>query len=197
MELDMIDMMDAFRLIDSRRKDEVVIPVMMGNLGWREVTRNKSLDLPSGGAMGKASSLALGLCLARPDRKVIVLDADGSLLTNLGTLVTVAGAAPENLLHFVLDNGVYAVTGGQLVPNSGNISFAGLAKSAGYAATFEFDDLEEFTTSIDEVMSATGPVMVALKTKPAVLNSPSWQIPVGHIRFEEEAIPEVIEALNK
>ena len=192
----MIDMMDALRLIESRREDAVVIPVMMGNLGWREVTRNKSLDLPTGGSMGKASSLALGLCLARPDKKVVVLDGDGSLLMNLGTLVTVAGVSPKNLLHFVLDNGVYAVTGGQPVPNSGRLNFAGMAKSAGYAATFEFDDLEEFTTGIDQVMATTGPVMVSLKTRPAVLNSSSWQIPLGHIRFEEEAIPEVTEALN-
>ncbi len=196
MELDMIDMMDALCLIEKRRGDAIVLTTMMGNLGWREVTHDETMDLPVGGAMGKASSVALGLCLARPDKRVIVIDADGSLLMNLGTLVTVGGMAPENLCHFVLDNGMYAVTGGQPVPNSGGCDFAGLAQAAGYPTSIEFDDLEDFTTELDEVMAARGPVLVSIKTEPAVFNSPTWTYPVGHIRFDRQAIPEVIEALN-
>ena len=193
----MIDMLDALRLIEERRGDAVVLSTMMGNLGWREVSRNQDLDLPIGGAMGKASSVALGLCLARPDRKVIVLDGDGSLLMNLGTLVTVGEQAPENLCHVVLDNGMYAVTGGQPLPNPGGYSFVGLAEAAGYASAFEFDDLEEFATGLDAVMSAPGPVMVCIKTDPAIINTPSWPYPLGTIRFEPVAIKEVARALNQ
>ncbi|MDP6402197.1 MAG: thiamine pyrophosphate-dependent enzyme [SAR202 cluster bacterium] len=196
MELDVIGMMDALRLIEQRRGDAIVLTTMMGNLGWREVTHNEALDLPIGGAMGKASSVALGLCLAHPDKRVIVIDADGSLLMNLGTLVTVGGMAPENLYHFVLDNGMYAVTGGQPVPNSGCGDLAGLARAAGYPTSVGFDDLEDFTTRLDEVMGTRGPVLVSIKTEPAVFNSPSWTYPVGHIRFERQAIPEFIEALK-
>ena len=70
--------------------------------------------------------------------------------------------------HFVMDNGVYAVTGGQPVPNAGRFSFTGLARAAGYAAAFEFDDLEELTTRIDEVFDTKGPVFVTIKSIPEI-----------------------------
>lgn len=168
----MITMNDALRLIEERRGDAVVLPTMTGNAGWARVSRNESLDLPVSGGMGKASSIALGVALAQPDKKVIVVDGDGSLLMNLGSLVTIGGKAPENFYHFVIHNGVYAVTGGQPVPNAENITFAGIAEGAGYAASFEFDDLEEFSTSLDEVMSTKGPVMIALKSEPVIESAP-------------------------
>ena len=97
--------------------------------------------------MGKASSMALGLALAQPGEKVILFDGDGSLLMNLGALIAIANKAPANLCHFVMENGVYATTGGQPVPGQGRFSLAKLALAAGYPAAYEFDDLEEFTTS--------------------------------------------------
>ena len=66
--------------------------------------------------MGGASSLGLGLALARPDRRVIVFDGDGSLLMQLGSLATIAGAAPRNLVHFLFKNGVYHTSGAQGIP---------------------------------------------------------------------------------
>ena len=69
--------------------------------------------------MGKASSIGLGIALARPDKKVLVIDGDGSLLMNLGSLVTVANMSPKNLVHFVYQNGTYGVSGGQPIPGSG------------------------------------------------------------------------------
>lgn len=162
----MISMNDALQVIEKRRGDAIIVPTMTGWLGWTEVSGNPALDCHDGGAMGKASSVALGIALAQPGRKVLVIDGDGSMLMNLGTLVTVAGKSPENLYHFMLDNGMYAVTGGQPTPNAGGYSFPELAKTAGYAATFEFDDLEELATGIDEVFSARGPVFVNIKTVP-------------------------------
>ena len=192
----MISMHDILRLIEERRQDAVVFPTMTGNRGWGKVSRIQSLDLPVGGAMGKASSVALGLCLALPDRKVIVVDGDGSLLMNLGSLVTIGGQAPENLYHFVLVNGIYAVTGGQPIPNAGGFSFASLAGAAGYASAFEFDDLEELAAAMDEVMSGTGPVLVSIETEPEIENTPIGQRLKG-IRRTPQAIKEVINALNE
>ena len=71
--------------------------------------------------MGLASSHALGLALGRPDKRVIVLDGDGSLLMNLGTLVTIAEAAPKNLIHFVCENGTYEANGGHPIPGRGKV----------------------------------------------------------------------------
>ena len=76
----MIIMADALRLIEERRHDAVVVPTMTAGQSWRKVTGDESFDLPVNGAMGKASSVALGICLARPDKKVILVDGDGSLL---------------------------------------------------------------------------------------------------------------------
>ena len=108
----MIKMHDALRLIEARREGGIVLAAMTAEWGWQDVSRLKALDLPDPQPMGKASSVGLGLSLARPDKKVIVIDGDGSLLMNLGTLVTIADQAPGNLYHVVLDNGVYAITGG-------------------------------------------------------------------------------------
>ncbi|MCH9010930.1 MAG: hypothetical protein IIC21_09925 [Chloroflexi bacterium] len=62
----MIPLNEALRIIEERRDDAVVLPTMTGGNGWRGLTRNEAMDLPVSGAMGKASSIALGLCLAQP-----------------------------------------------------------------------------------------------------------------------------------
>ena len=69
-------------------------------------------------AMGHATSIGLGLALAQPDRRVIVCNGDGSMLMNLGSLVSIAGAGATNLVVLVFDNGVYEVTGSQPTPGS-------------------------------------------------------------------------------
>ena len=171
----MIDNQEAVQLIDANRGDAVIIATMNANnvrFGLPSVTSQENLDMPLSGAMGKASNVALGLALAQPNRKVMCLDGDGSLLMNLGAMVTLANKTPENLCHVLFDNGVYAVTGGQPVPGSGRADWEGMAKAAGYAATFSFDNLEDLTTGIAEVIAAKGPVFVHLAIKPEIENTP-------------------------
>ena len=91
--------------------------------------------------------------MAQPDTKVIVMDGDGSLLMNLGTLATIGNMQPRNLYHFVLENGMYATTGGQPIPGQEVVSFAGMAKDAGYSIAYEFEDLEDFDSRAEEVFS--------------------------------------------
>jgi phosphonopyruvate decarboxylase len=153
------------------------------------------MDLPTSGAMGKASSLAHGLCLARPDKRVILIDGDGSLLMNLGTLVTVAGSMPHNLYHVVLDNEAYAVTGAQPPPGAGVVSFTGMARAAGYNAAFDFDDLEDLVTRIDEVLEHEAPILVSIKTVPVVDPRPLPQR--GPWRRTPEAMRTMSEALHR
>lgn len=171
----MIGNADAVRLLDSKRRNGVLVATMNANnahFGLPSVTTREELDLPLAGAMGKASSLGLGLALAQPRRKVMVLDGDGSLLMNLGTLVTVSNKAPKNLYHFLFDNGVYAVTGGQPVPGADRTDWPEMAVAAGYAAAFSFDNLEDLTTRIDEVLATQGPVFVRLAITPEIENTP-------------------------
>jgi phosphonopyruvate decarboxylase len=113
--------------------------------------------------MGLASSHALGLALGRPDKRVIVLDGDGSLLMNLGTLVTTAEAAPKNLYHFVMENGTYEANGGHPIPGRGAVSFAGLARSAGHKSVYEFADLKVFEQQVGAILAEPGPAFVGLK----------------------------------
>ena len=170
----MIKNVDAVRILDEHRGDALVVTTMgAGNarFGLPSVTQHEELNLPLTGCMGKASSIGLGLALARPERKVLVLDGDGSLLMNLGTLVTISGKAPENLYHFVFENGVYAVTGGQPIPGEGRPSFQGMAREAGYAAAHEFDDTEELATSIEGILRQKGPVLISLKIVPEIENT--------------------------
>ena len=138
-------LIEAFQTIEALQEDSILVVCQEGRVPWESLEPNLDLYIPFVGSMGKGSSLALGIALARPDRRVVVLDGDGSLLMNLGSLVTIAGKSPKNLCHMVIENGIYAGTGGQPVPNAGKTSFTGMAKAAGYASTYEFDDLEEFT----------------------------------------------------
>jgi len=171
----MIDNTDAVKLLDSKRNDAIFVATMNANnvnFGLPTVTSNEKLDFPVSGAMSKASNVALGLALAQPDRKVLCLDGDGSLLMNLGAMVTLTSKAPKNLVHVLFNNKVYAVTGGQPIPGSEEVDWEGMAKSAGYAKVFSFDNLEDMTNGIDEALSAEGPVFVHLLVKPEIENTP-------------------------
>jgi thiamine pyrophosphate-dependent acetolactate synthase large subunit-like protein len=171
----MINNTDAVRLIDSKRGDSIIVATMNANnvsFGLPTVTSNQAMDLPVSGAMSKASSVGLGLALAQPNRKVMVLDGDGSLLMNLGTLVTLANKAPKNLVHILFNNKVYAVTGGQPIPGSATTDWEEMAHGAGYAHVFSYDNLEDFTNGIDEVLAAEGPVFVHLAVAPEIENTP-------------------------
>lgn len=178
----MINNTDAVRLLDTKRNGAVIVPTMNAgdvHMGLPSVSTHDELDFPLFGCMGKASSVGLGIALAHPERKVMVLDGDGSLLMNLGTLVTLANKAPENLIHFVFDNGVYAVTGGQPVPGAGRADWEKMAQGAGYAAVFSFDNIEDLTTGIDQVLTAQGPVFVHLEVEPFIENTP--------VQFQQKA----------
>ena len=194
----MIDNTDAVRLLESKRNGAVLVPTMNANnvnFGLPSVTNNEQLDFPLSGCMGKASSVGLGLALAHPERQVLVLDGDGSLLMNLGALVTLANKAPKNMVHFLFDNGVYAVTGGQPVPGAGRVDWKKTASAAGYAASYSFDNLEDLTTGIDEVLGSTGPVFVHLSVTPKIENTPVQFRPRAR-RTIRDAIKELPKALG-
>jgi phosphonopyruvate decarboxylase len=192
----MIDQVALMEVVEQYRDNGIVVPTMTGSRGWNEVSKNKNRDIPLGGAMGKASSFALGVALAQPDKRVIIFDGDGSLLMNLGTLVTIAEKAPKNLYHFVLENGVYAITGGQPIPGNNKISFAGMAKEAGYASAFEFDDLEDFASRASEVMSTEGPVFICVKTTPEIQNEPMGLRAPSVVKPTKAAIQDLMQDLG-
>ncbi len=168
----MFNLADMFRVFQPLRGDSVVIPGR-GGRHWINISTNEKRDVPLGDpAMGGHASFALGMGLAQPDEKVILFDSEGDILMNLGALVTIAEKAPQNLYHFVLDNEVYATTGGQPVPNAKNVAYDIIAKGAGYPSTYAFDNLEDFSTNIEKILSEPGPVFVTMKVFPDIENEP-------------------------
>ena len=141
---------------------DIVLPVYSSAFEWLDLGA-RALNYTAHGAMGLASSHGLGLALGRPDKRVIVLDGDGSLLMNIGTLVTAAAAAPKNFYHFVCENGTYEANGGHPIPGRGAVSFAGMARSAGYKSVYEFSDLKIFEQQAGAILAEQGPVFVCLK----------------------------------
>ncbi len=93
-----------------------------------------------------------------------MLDGDGSLLMQLGSLATVAGAAPRNLTHLVFKNGVYHTSGAQEIPGGLTVDFVMMAKGAGYRNAYAIDDLDEFRRRLPGLVSEEGPVLVELST---------------------------------
>src|SRR5260370_29774010 len=146
---------ECLRGLAARVRDESVIAVYSSAFDWLELAP-RALNYFSFGAMGIASSHGLGLALGRPRQRVIVLDGDGSLLMNLGSLVTIGAAAPKNLLHFVCRNGTYEANGGHPIPNAA-VDFNGLARAAHYRARREFSGPSHFQTRIPGGLLQEGP----------------------------------------
>jgi len=144
------------------RTDEVVIAAMTSAVRWPAHSDHPRdlIYVPS--TMGGAPSLGLGLALARPDLRVVVLNGDGSMLMNLGSLVTIGEQAPPNLLLVVFDNGMYAVTGGQPTPGGGHVDFAQMARAARWPIARSFSALSEWCGALPELLGAEGPVFVQL-----------------------------------
>ena len=166
---------DMFQAFQQYRDKSIVIVTGTCGRHWRDFTQDEKRDMNLGGAMGHTTPAALGLALAQPDEKIVLFDSEGSLLMNMGILATIAGKKPKNFVHFLMDNECYATTGGQPVPNSQDISYAGMAREAGYTAAYEFDNLEDFTNNVGKIMQETGPVFVAMKMVPEVENEPIGQ----------------------
>jgi sulfopyruvate decarboxylase subunit beta len=159
---------ECFLALARQLADEVVIAVYSSAFDWLELAP-RALNYFSFGAMGIASSHGLGLALGQPHRRVIVLDGDGSLLMNLGTLVTIGAVAPKNLIHFVCRNGTYEANGSHPIPNA-DVDFNGLARAANYRSLHEFSVLADFEARIPQVLKEEGPVFATLHLEKGALS---------------------------
>lgn len=148
------------------RTTEVVVTTMSSVRPWGRLS-DHDLDFASAdSAMGHAADLALGIALARPERRVVCINGDGSMLMSLGTLATAVGSAAGNYLLIVADNGVYEITGGQRVPGASRIDYAGLARAAGFRSTYHFTDARGWAQAVPEVLAALGPTLAHVEVEP-------------------------------
>jgi sulfopyruvate decarboxylase subunit beta len=160
----MMNRRDAFRALARLITDEIVVASYSSAFEWLAIAP-RPLNYFSVGAMGLDSSHALGLALGAPEKRVVVLQGDGSLLMNLGSLVTIAAAAPQNLIHFVAQNGTYEANGGHPIPDQG-AGFAAMARAAGYPCAHDFSDLASFATALPSLLTTPGPVFATLHVAP-------------------------------
>ena len=148
------------------RTDEVVVTCMSVTRPWGRLSDHE-LDFASAdSAMGHTADLALGIALAQPSKRVLCLNGDGSMLMNLGTLVTIAGSRAKNLVLFVLENGTYEITGNQPVPGAGLVDFPGLATAAGFPRVNTFNRDVGYEATLPEILDADGPVFVGVGVEP-------------------------------
>jgi phosphonopyruvate decarboxylase len=161
---------EAIAALVAQRADAITITTEQAIGAWRAAVPEPANAIPDHldiiGCMGSASTIGLGIALAQPERRVIVVDGDGSLLMQLGSLVTIAGAAPPNLFHFVFENGVYETSGSQPLPAEGRFDLAQMARAAGYPSVTSFDDAVQFTRALPNLLRQAGPVFVSVRTEP-------------------------------
>ena len=157
------------RVVGQLKREEAVI----GGIGnanfdlWASGQRPQNFYML--GSMGLAVPIAFGVAIAQPQRHVIALEGDGSLLMQLGCLATVAMQAPKNLTIVVWDNGVYQITGGQPTASSSTADIVGIAHACGIANSAWAADEEDFERLVTQALNG-GPSLIAARIddKPGV-----------------------------
>ncbi len=165
----MMTQRQALEVLLGHRGEKIVVTTMSAITTWAELS-DSPLDfhfIPS--AMGHAPDLGLGLALAlqghsQPGRGVVVVNGDGCMLMNLGSLVTLAHH-PADVYLLILDNGLYEVTGGQPHAGAGHANFAELARGAGIQRVYFFEALQPWQAQGGEALSGPGPVVIWLKVE--------------------------------
>jgi thiamine pyrophosphate-dependent acetolactate synthase large subunit-like protein len=134
------------------------------------------------GSMGMASSIGLGLTMARPDLRVFVLDGDGSLLMNLGSLATIGWVKPSRLVVIVLDNALYATTGGQDTATAHGADLEAAARAMGISSTATVRSEQEFDDVLARARREAGPWVIVAKVAES---APSGKPSLDYVRIKE------------
>ena len=147
-------------------RDGLVVVAGLGACAW-DITAvgDHDLNFPLWGAMGGAASIGLGIALAQPDRRVLVLTGDGEMLMGLGSLATIALQKPENLAVVVLDNERYGETGMQQTHTAFGVDLPGVALAVGLPVTGTVRDQGELDAALPVIRETPGPVFYSIKVK--------------------------------
>ncbi len=135
-------------------------------------------------AMGLASSMGLGIALALPKHQVVVIDGDGSLLMNLGTLSTMARYKPGNLLHIVFDNESLLSVGGFPTATSTGTDLAGIARASGVPAVFEANTIESLKSSVEKALASHTMTTIVSKVEAVGPKTFHMDLPLLENRFQ-------------
>ncbi|HEV8676894.1 MAG TPA: thiamine pyrophosphate-dependent enzyme [Methylomirabilota bacterium] len=135
-------------------------------------------------SMGLASSVGLGLALARPEQQVVVLDGDGSLLMNLGTLSTLARYKPGNLLHLVFDNETLLSTGGSPTATATGTDLAGIARAAGVPVAAAVTMVADLKAAVTRALTGRTLTTIVAKVEPVMPTSFHMDLALLENRFQ-------------
>ena len=145
-------------------------------------------------AMGLASSMGLGIALALPEHKVVVIDGDGSLLMNLGTLSTMARYKPGNLLHIVFDNESLLSVGGFPTATATGTDLAGVARASGVPSVREATTIETLKAAVEEALAGNTLTTIVAKVEAVGPKSFHMDLPLLENRFQ---FKRALEALRR
>ncbi len=194
----MLNKQECLKIIAKHRTDEIVIATMGLAVPWGKIS-DHPLDFASvGSAMGHAADFALGLALARQDKKVLVLNGDGSMLMSLGTLATATGLTrlPDNYYLFVCENNAYEVTGNQSIPGGTNFSFTTVARGTGFEKIHRFDQLSLLDSALPLILDEKGPTFVNLKIASSNAQPPRRST-TNAVRYLRETLSDSTQKLAK
>lgn len=154
----------AARLLADR--GDMLVVAGLGAAAW-DVTAagDTPLNFPLWGAMGGAVPMGLGLALAQPSRRVVVLTGDGDMLMGLGSLATVAAQAPGNLAVVVFDNERFGETGMQTTHTAYGVDLAAVAAACGFAQVATVVDETGLEATLDAIKEAPGPIFCTIKVR--------------------------------
>ncbi len=159
-----LDRLDLTKRLVARLKHEEAVIGGIGNANFDlYAAGHRPQNFYMLGSMGLACPIAVGVAIAQPERGVIALEGDGSILMNLGCLATIANLQPRNLTVIILDNGLYQITGKQVAATGGVTDIVAVAKGAGLAASHWVRDEAHFEELIDRRFEDGGPLLLAVK----------------------------------
>jgi thiamine pyrophosphate-dependent acetolactate synthase large subunit-like protein len=170
-----LDRRDVVQTILRDRGDALVISGL-GSPTWDVAAAGDSdLNFYLWGAMGGAAMLGLGLALAQPTRRVLVITGDGELLMGLGSLATIGVRRPANLSIVVLDNERYGETGMQPSHTGLGVDLAAIARGAAFPTASIVSTTQGLEGSLDAIHHQTGPVLTVVKVK---ASQPPLRVPL-------------------
>lgn len=175
---------DCLRSVYSELKDCLVVTIMGAVATELQSLGHRPNFFYLQHAMGLASSTGLGLALCLPEQKVVVLDGDGSLLMNLGSLSTMARYKPQNLVHIVFDNESLLSVGGFPTATATGTDLEGIARASGIPRTATVQSVEDFAAKIRDAIRGSGLTTLIAKVEATGPRTFVTDLPLLENRFQ-------------